>query len=293
MKVSAFALATGIIIPVLAYLIYKNGSALWLPALLILLTMLALLYAWRFGFHPRLRDSKLDVATMLLRASSELASGSEGRVLSMLRGDEPYKYRWCPETVHNERLLMAGPTKYGCKPIWRKIVAFDEVYCFWGERCKDMWRVDLDKTFRSARELRRWLLKLHGSVDRPEDIVITRQDYLRYDDRRSALAGILQALLATREMLFVGFSLKDENFDRVADSVRKALPNAGGRAGRFGTAIFPDVGDVLQMVWGEELELLETGDGRLVDVFLDCVLHHSSLGAAHLLDSSFTGMLTW
>ncbi|MFE7166158.1 GNAT family N-acetyltransferase [Streptomyces sp. NPDC057616] len=62
-----------------------------------------------YGFHPRLRDSKLDVATMLLRASSELACGSEGRVLSMLRGDEPYKYRWCPETVHNERLLMAGP----------------------------------------------------------------------------------------------------------------------------------------------------------------------------------------
>jgi hypothetical protein len=27
----------------------------------------------------------------------------------MLRGDEPYKYRWCPETVHNERFLMAGP----------------------------------------------------------------------------------------------------------------------------------------------------------------------------------------
>ncbi|MFI6564643.1 GNAT family N-acetyltransferase [Streptomyces sp. NPDC050534] len=62
-----------------------------------------------YGFHPRLRDSKLDVATMLLRASSELACGGEGRVLSLLRGDEPYKYRWCPETVHNERLLMAGP----------------------------------------------------------------------------------------------------------------------------------------------------------------------------------------
>ena len=47
--VSAFALAAGIFIPVLAYLIYRNGSALWLPALLILLTVLALLYAWRFG----------------------------------------------------------------------------------------------------------------------------------------------------------------------------------------------------------------------------------------------------
>ncbi|WP_405872601.1 GNAT family N-acetyltransferase [Streptomyces sp. NBC_00005] len=61
-----------------------------------------------YGFHPRLRESKLDVATMLLRASSELASSGEGRILSMLRGDEPYKYRWCPETVHNQRFLLAG-----------------------------------------------------------------------------------------------------------------------------------------------------------------------------------------
>ncbi|MCX4880913.1 MULTISPECIES: GNAT family N-acetyltransferase [unclassified Streptomyces] len=61
-----------------------------------------------YGFHPRLRESKLDVATMLLRASSEVASGREGGVLSLLRGDEPYKYRWCPETVHNQRFLLAG-----------------------------------------------------------------------------------------------------------------------------------------------------------------------------------------
>jgi ribosomal protein S18 acetylase RimI-like enzyme len=59
--VAAFALAAGIVIPVLAYLIYKNGSALWLPAILILLTVLVLLYAWRFGFHPRLRVTDQNV----------------------------------------------------------------------------------------------------------------------------------------------------------------------------------------------------------------------------------------
>ena len=50
-----FALAAGVVIPVLAYLIYQNGSTLWLPALLVVLTVLALLYVWRFGLHPRLR----------------------------------------------------------------------------------------------------------------------------------------------------------------------------------------------------------------------------------------------
>ncbi|MCD9872242.1 GNAT family N-acetyltransferase [Streptomyces guryensis] len=61
-----------------------------------------------YGFHPQLRERKVDVATMLMRASSELASRSESRVLSLLRGDEPYKYRWCPETVFNQRFLLAG-----------------------------------------------------------------------------------------------------------------------------------------------------------------------------------------
>ena len=59
--VSLFALVAGLAIPVLAYLIYKNGGAPWLPALLIVLTVLALLYAWRFGFHPRLKVSDQDV----------------------------------------------------------------------------------------------------------------------------------------------------------------------------------------------------------------------------------------
>lgn len=55
--VSIFALVAGIVIPVLAYLVYKNGSSPWLPGLLVVLTALALLYAWRFGFHPRLKVS--------------------------------------------------------------------------------------------------------------------------------------------------------------------------------------------------------------------------------------------
>jgi hypothetical protein len=61
----------------------------------------------------------------------------------------------------------------------------------------------------------RWLLKMHGCVTDPDHIVLTREDYLRYDQRRQALAGIVQALLMMRHMLFVGFSLTDDNFHRI------------------------------------------------------------------------------
>jgi hypothetical protein len=69
----------------------------------------------------------------------------------------------------------------------------------------------------------RWILKMHGCVTHPEDIVLTREHYMRYQSTRSALSGIVQSLLITRHMLFVGFSLQDDNFHRIADEVRRSL----------------------------------------------------------------------
>ena len=57
-----------------------------------------------------------------------------------------------------------------------------------------------------------WLLKLHGCVTQPAEIVLTRADYIRFGERRQAMSGIVQALLVTKKMLFVGFSLNDDNF---------------------------------------------------------------------------------
>ncbi|WP_208921585.1 GNAT family N-acetyltransferase [Streptomyces capitiformicae] len=59
-----------------------------------------------YGAHPRLRERKADIAVMLLDASTGYAAGGR-RTLNLLRGDEPYKYRWRPEPVVNQRLLLA------------------------------------------------------------------------------------------------------------------------------------------------------------------------------------------
>ncbi|MFD0315103.1 GNAT family N-acetyltransferase [Streptomyces flavalbus] len=56
-----------------------------------------------YGAHPCLRESRADVAVMLLDACAEQARGT----LSLLRGDEPYKRHWRPEPVVNQRLLLA------------------------------------------------------------------------------------------------------------------------------------------------------------------------------------------
>lgn len=60
-----------------------------------------------YGAHPRLRESKADVAVMLLDACAEHTRTGGRGTLSLLRGNEPYKHHWRPEPVVNQRLLLA------------------------------------------------------------------------------------------------------------------------------------------------------------------------------------------
>ncbi|WP_247706240.1 GNAT family N-acetyltransferase [Streptomyces liliiviolaceus] len=68
-----------------------------------------------YGAHPQLRERKADVATMLLHACAQHTAAGSGtgngtggrRVLSLLRGNEPYKHHWRPQPVVNQRFLLA------------------------------------------------------------------------------------------------------------------------------------------------------------------------------------------
>jgi len=51
---SAGSVVAGVAVPALAYLIYLDQQQPLVPALLGFLTVAALIYAWRFGLHPRL-----------------------------------------------------------------------------------------------------------------------------------------------------------------------------------------------------------------------------------------------
>jgi ribosomal protein S18 acetylase RimI-like enzyme len=52
--VVAFLAVSVIAIPLLAYVIYRREHGSLLPGILIALTVLVVLYAWRFGLHPRI-----------------------------------------------------------------------------------------------------------------------------------------------------------------------------------------------------------------------------------------------
>jgi hypothetical protein len=155
-----------------------------------------------------------------------------------------------------------------------------------------------------------WIVKLHGTVrdGRLHNVVLTRDDYLRFGAERNALAGVVQALLLTRHMLFVGFGLSDETFHRIAHDVRQVLDTTAQmreRDGAYATSLSPSRHAVTAELWKGQLDVVSTrmpedGTGRAgtapaarrLEVALDALGMLAVDPLGHLLDPSFDGALT-
>jgi hypothetical protein len=142
----------------------------------------------------------------------------------------------------------------------------------------------------------RWLLKLHGCVHegRREDIVLTRGDYLDLGRHRASLTGLVQALLVTRHMLFVGFGLGDDHFHSVVHDVKRALDGAARK--QLGTVLVLQRDPLQEELWGDDLTYVHmSGDvgkaARELEVFLDRLLLAATTSDRHLFDDRYASLL--
>jgi hypothetical protein len=62
--------------------------------------------------------------------------------------------------------------------------------------------------------------KMHGDLDRPDEAVVTRDDYERYATDRGAFINALAGDLASKTFLFLGFSFTDPNLAQVLARMR-------------------------------------------------------------------------
>jgi ADP-ribosylglycohydrolase len=145
---------------------------------------------------------------------------------------------------------------------------------------------------------RRWLLKLHGSIDHPESIVLSRDDYLRFEAEGVPLAGIVQPMLLTRHMLFVGYSLSDDNFHRLVHQVRAVIGPGDQRLDqRFGTVLTPRPAALGDELWEDDVSFVHTtcdegDDPRRLAILLDRVGALAAAPGAHLLIESYGALLS-
>jgi hypothetical protein len=144
-----------------------------------------------------------------------------------------------------------------------------------------------------------WLLKLHGDIRRPSSLVLTQSDYERLKGEGAALHGVVQSLMLTSHLVFVGFSLTDLDFAALAEEVRLVRSSSddaqSGPLPPSGTALAlceEALGSVDQI---RALAMSGEGDvasaARTLEVFLDRLswraMKNDNLAAEYLLDSRY------
>lgn len=143
---------------------------------------------------------------------------------------------------------------------------------------------------------KQWILKLHGDAQFPASIRLTREHFVSFDSETRPAGALLQSLLMTRHVLFVGASLNDDNVVRLAyevDSYRRLH----GLKGTVGTLLDVDNDTVRQELWQTQLTWLRMSGrdiaarSRTLEIFLDAVAAHASSDSSWLLDDRFTGLL--
>lgn len=78
----------------------------------------------------------------------------------------------------------------------------------------------------------RRVLKVHGSMSNLASIVATESDYAKRLDELSAnvMGGLLRHMLATRTVVFIGYSLRDWNFRRLYSALRADMADFAPKA---------------------------------------------------------------
>jgi hypothetical protein len=91
------------------------------------------------------------------------------------------------------------------------------------------------------------VLKIHGCITRPYSIVATQSDYDSCAGRNPFIFNKMKDLMTTKTFLFVGYSMRDPDFQKVWDSIDNSL----GHFANLAYAIDPNASTEQIALWRE------------------------------------------
>lgn len=152
-----------------------------------------------------------------------------------------------------------------------------------------------------AKQPQPWLMKLHGCVTNPDTIVITTDDYTNLHLHHSAMESVVEALLLTSHLMFVGFSMGDPSFVEAAKRVQAVRALAEGtRPSKVATVLALGPGAVEEHDDFEVVYMLDGNDtgqaARRLEIFLDRVSWVAATegpsSCSYLLDPAYADLFS-
>lgn len=67
------------------------------------------------------------------------------------------------------------------------------------------------------------IYKIHGSVEEPDSLVINEDDYVKFDEKRTYLAAKLMTIFMEYPIIFMGYSISDNNIQKIIKSIIDCL----------------------------------------------------------------------
>lgn len=147
-----------------------------------------------------------------------------------------------------------------------------------------------------------WVLKMHGHVRHPEQIVLSRSDASATTPSLGPLASMVRSLMITKHLLVVGASMTDDNFLRLAHEVltlyeSQSAPAIERREPEIGTVITLTDEPARAQLWRGRFDYIAAShahnvpaQARDLAIFLDAVAMLSS-EPSYLLDPRYADLL--
>lgn len=70
------------------------------------------------------------------------------------------------------------------------------------------------------------IYKIHGCISRPQSLIVTSEDYLNFNERNAYLAAKLLTIFVEHPIIFLGYSLSDENIQQIIDSIVRCVDSS-------------------------------------------------------------------